>query len=126
MRRIALAALAMSMTTMAGCSSLDATSPRGSVEGTYSLVRLNGQVLPYTFSSGLTLTSDDLTLYRDGTFMDVSRYSSGSTHTQQGYYTDTNGSLYFEPTSGSPYQGSVSGTVLTEIVSGFTQTFERR
>jgi hypothetical protein len=126
MRRFALAALALSMTTIAGCSSLDATSPRGSVEGTYSLVRLNGQQLPYTFSSGLTLSSDDLTLYGDGTFTDVSRYTSGSTRTQQGYYTDTNGSLYFEPDTGSPYQGSVSGTVLTEIVNGYTQTFERR
>ena len=125
MRRIALAALAIGMTTMAGCSS-DATSPSGSVEGTYSLIRLNGQTLPYSFSSGLTLTSDDLTLYRDGTFTDVSRYSSGNTHTQQGYYTDTNGSLYFEPSSDAPYQGSVSGTVLTEIVNGYTQTFERR
>lgn len=127
MRRIALAALALSMTTMAACSSLDATSPNGSIEGTYSLVRLNGQVLPYTFSSGLTLVSDDLTLYRDGTYADVSRYSTGSSRTEQGYYTNTNGSLYFEPnTSGSPYQGSISGNVLTEIISGYTQTFERR
>jgi hypothetical protein len=97
------------------------------VEGTYSLTRLNGQLLPYTFSNGLTLISDDLTLYRDGTYMDVSRYSTGNSRTEQGYYTNNNGSLFFQPnSSGLTYQGSVSGTVLTEIVSGYTQTFERR
>jgi hypothetical protein len=124
MRRIALVALAV---TMAGCSSLDSTSPRGSVEGTYSLMRLNGELLPYTFSNGLTLISDDLTLYRDGTYVDVSRYSTGNSLSSQGFFTNINGSLSFQPTpTGQPYQGSVSGTVLTEIVNGFTQTFERR
>ncbi|MEO8562435.1 MAG: hypothetical protein ABI601_10195 [bacterium] len=124
MRRIALVALAV---LMVGCSSLDATSPFGSVDGTYSLTRLNGQTLPYTFSNGLTLLSDDLTLYRDGTYMDISRYSTGNSRTEQGYYTNNGGSLYFQPnSSGAAYQGSVSGTVLTEIVSGYTQTFERR
>ena len=73
MRRIVLVALAV---IMAGCSSLDATSPSGSVDGTYSLTRINGQTLPYTFSNGLTLLSDDLTLFRDGTYTDVSRYTT--------------------------------------------------
>jgi hypothetical protein len=127
MRRIALAALAMTMTAMAGCSSLDSVGPNGSVVGTYSLVRINGQSLPYTFSTGATLVSDDLSLRSDGSYIDVSRYGSGNTITQQGYYSDTNGSIYFEPDENiSPYQGSVSGDVLTMIVNGYTQTFARR
>jgi hypothetical protein len=127
MRRFALAALAMTMTAMAGCSSLDSVGPNGSVVGTYSLVRLNGQQLPYTFNTGATLVSDDLSLRSDGSYVDVSRYASGNTVTQEGYYTDTNGSLYFEPfTNIAPYQGSVSGDVLTMIVNGYTQTFAKR
>ncbi|HEV7993574.1 MAG TPA: hypothetical protein VGP25_17230, partial [Gemmatimonadaceae bacterium] len=116
------------VTAMAGCSSLDATSPNGSVAGTYSLVRLNGQLLPYTFSTGVTLVSDEVTLYRDGTYVDVSRYASGSTSTQEGFFTNTSGSIYFDSDASgiAPYQGSVSGDVLTEIVNGYTQTFERR
>lgn len=127
MRRIALAALAMTMTAMTGCSSLDSVGPNGSVAGTYSLVRLNGQSLPYTFSTGVTLVSDDLSLRSDGSYIDVSRYSSGNTITQEGFYEDTNGSIYFEPDANiSPYQGSVSGDVMTVIANGYTQTFARR
>lgn len=127
MRRIALATIALSMTALAGCSSLDSVGPNGSVVGTYSLVRLNGQSLPYTFGTGATLVSDDLSLRSDGSYLDVSRYSSGNVITQEGYYTDTNGSLYFEPDANiASYQGSVSGDVLTMIVNGYTQTFARR
>jgi hypothetical protein len=127
MRRFALAALAMTMTTMVGCSSLDAIGPNGSVAGTYSLVRINGQSLPYTFSNGTTLVSDDLSLHSNGDYVDVSRYGNGSTLTQQGFYTNTNGSLYFEPDENiSSYQGSVNGDVLTVIANGYTQTFARR
>jgi hypothetical protein len=123
MRRIAMAALAISL---AGCSTLDSLGPSGSVEGTYSLVLLNGSRLPYTFSNGVTLVSDVLTLYGDGTYSDYSQYTSGAPRTEQGYYTENNGSLFFEPYSGSTYQGSITGRVLTEIVGGFEQRFEKQ
>lgn len=122
MRRIAMAALAL---TLAGCS-LDTLGPSGSVEGTYSLVLLNGSRLPFTFSNGVTLVSDDLTLYRDGTYSDYSRYATGSPRTEQGYYSENNGSLLFEPYSGSSYQGAISGRVLTQIVGGYEQRFEKQ
>jgi hypothetical protein len=121
MRRLAMFALA---TTMAACS-LDSTGPNGSVAGTYTLRTINGSPLPYTFSGGLRLVSDDLTLYSDGTYEDVSRYDTGSNRVEQGYYTNYNGALTFESDLGAVYQGSVSGDVLTQIVNGYTQVFER-
>ena len=123
MRRIAMVALAM---TMAGCS-MDATGPSGSVEGTYSLTRIGGSTLPYTFSNGVVLVSEDLTLYRDGTYQDMSRYGNGQQSVDQGYYTETNGALSFQSTSNNlSFAGSVSGNVLTDFVGGFTQTFQKR
>jgi hypothetical protein len=123
MRRIVMAALAF---TLAGCSTLDSIGPSGSVEGTYSLALINGSRLPYTFSTGLTLVSDDLTLYRDGTYSDYSRYATGSSRTEEGYYTSTNGSLVFQPSIGGSYQGSINGRVLTQIVGGYEQRFEKQ
>ena len=122
MRKLALLALAIGM---AACAN-DATAPSTSVEGSYSLQRINGTALPYTFSNGLQLTSDQLVLNTDGTFTDVARYGNGQSSTEVGYYTSLNGSITFnDQTSGISYQGSLSGTVLTEIVSGFTETYQK-
>ena len=121
MRRLVMLALA---STMAACS-IDSTGPNGSVEGTYTLRTINGQPLPYTFSSGLRLTSDRLTLYRDGTYEDVSLYSDGSSDVDDGDYTNYNGALTFYSSRGQVYQGSVSRDVLTQVLNGFTQVFER-
>ena len=121
MRRLAMFALA---STMAACS-LDSTGPNGSVAGTYTLRTINGQQLPYTFSSGLRLTSDQLTMYRDGTYEDVSRYSDGSSFVDDGDYDNYNGSITFYSRTGETYQGSVSGDVLTQVLNGYTQVFQR-
>ena len=124
MRRIAF--FALTAASLTACS-MDTLGPSGSVAGTYSLRRINGSTLPYAFSSGQRLMSDDLTLYQDGTFVDVSRYDSGATSTDQGLYTSDNGSLSFESSeTGITYQGSVTNSVLTEVVNGFTQVFERQ
>ena len=122
MRRLAPLLLAVGM---AACAN-DATAPSTSVEGTYSLQRINGTTLPYTFSNGLQLAGDQLVLNTDGTFTDIARYSDGRSSTEVGYYTSLNGSITFnDQTSGSSYQGSLSGTVLTEIVNGFTETYQK-
>lgn len=122
MRRLALLALAVGM---AACAN-DATAPSTSIDGTYSLQRINGTALPYTFSNGLQLVGDQLVLNTDGTFTDIARYSNGRSSTEVGYYTSLNGSITFnDQTSGSSYQGSLSGTVLTEIVNGFTETYQK-
>jgi hypothetical protein len=122
MRRLATMALAV---TMSACSLTDSIGPDGSLDATFSLRTLNGYTLPYTFSNGVTLVSDELTLFRDGSYEDLSRYADGSTNVEEGFYTNTNGSLYFEPRSGAPYQGSITGSTLTQIVAGFTQVFRR-
>jgi hypothetical protein len=110
--------------TLAACS-MDSTGPNGSVDGSYTLRTINGQTLPYTFPSGRRLTSDRLDLYRDGSYEDVSRYSDGSTTFDEGEYTNYNGALTFYSTSGDVYQGSVSRDVLTQVLNGYTQVFER-
>jgi hypothetical protein len=124
MRRIAFFALTAAF--LSACS-LDSIGLPGSVAGTYSLRQINGASLPYTFSGGSRLISDDLTLYTDGTFLDTSRYDNGQTSTDQGFYTSSTGSLNFESSeSGLQYQGSVTNNVLTEVVNGYTQVFEKQ
>ena len=122
MRRLVMLALA---STLAACST-DSTGPNGSVTGTYTLRTIDGQPLPYTFSSGLRLTSDQITLMTDGTYQDVSRYSDGSSFVDEGDYTSYNGAVTFYSTSGETYQGSISRDVLTQILNGYTQVFQRQ
>lgn len=122
MRRLVMFALA---STLAACS-LDSTGPNGSVAGNYSLRTINGQSLPYTFSGGLRLMSDDLTLLSDGTYQDVSRYDDGTSFVDEGDYTSNNGAVtFYSSTTGGTYQGSVSGDVLTQLYNNYTQVFER-
>ena len=122
MRRLVMLALASTM--LASCSS-DSTGPNGSVTGTYTLRTIDGQPLPYTFSGGLRLMSDELTLMTDGTYEDVSRYSDGTSFVDEGDYTNYNGAVTFYSTSGDTYQGSISRDVLTQVLNGYTQVFQR-
>ena len=122
MRRLVMLALAGSL---AACST-DSTGPNGSVTGTYTLRTIDGQQLPYTFSSGLRLTSDQIILRSDGSYEDVSLYSDGSSYVDEGDYTSYNGAITFYSTTGDTYQGSVSGNVLTQILNGYTQVFQRQ
>ncbi len=122
MHKIASLVLALGL---AACAT-DATSPSTTVEGSYNLRTINGTTLPYTFSNGLQLMNEQLVLNTDGSFSDASQYSHGRTNVDSGYWTNLNGSITFtDITAGITYQGSLSGTVLTEIVSGYTQTFQK-
>ncbi len=122
MRRAALLGLALAF--VAGCAN-DATSPSVSLNGTYSLRSIDGYNLPYTFTSGITLTNDMLTLNTDGTYVDVSTYSNAQSSSRSGYFTSVNGSAVTltDQSSGLTYQASLSGSVLTEIVNGYTQAY---
>lgn len=122
MRRAAILGLALAL--VAGCTT-DATGPSVSLDGSYSLRTVNGFTLPYTFSSGVTLTSDVLTLNSDGSYVDVSTYSNAPSSTHTGYFTSINGAAvtFTDLSSGLTYQGSLSGSVLTEILNGFTQAY---
>jgi len=122
MRKFVALALAFGL---AACAN-DSTAPSTSVEGSYNLRTVNGTTLPYTFSNGLQLVNEQLVLNSDGSFSDASQYSNGQTSVDSGYWTNLNGSITFnDVTAGITYQGSLSGTVLTEIVAGYTQTFQK-
>ena len=82
MRRIALLA---AVVALAACNN-DSTSPNGSVTGSYSLHTVNGNPLPFTFSDGSVLVSDQLMLNANGTYVGQAAHCSGT-----GGATDTNG-----------------------------------
>lgn len=124
MRRLAIAALAIGL---AACASTDSTAPSVSLAGNYSLRTINGSPVPYTFASGVTLQSDMLTLSSNGNYSDDAQYSDGRLIVEQGYYTNNNGSITFtDQSNNNTYMGSLSGSVLTEIVSGLTETYQKQ
>ena len=124
MRRLATAALAIGL---AACANSDSTAPSVSLAGNYSLRTINGSPVPYTFASGVTLQSDMLTLSSNGTYSDDAQYSDGRLIVEQGYYTNNNGSITFtDQSNNNTYLGSLSGSVLTEIVSGLTETYQKQ
>jgi hypothetical protein len=111
MRRIALLA---ALVALAACNS-DSTSPNGSAQGSYSLHTVNGNPLPFTFSDGSVLVSDQLTLNANGTYVDVATFSNAGTATEQGLWSINNNLISFQDqTDNFSYQGSLSGSVLTE------------
>lgn len=128
MRRIALF---MAVLALAACN--DATSPNGSAVGTYSLRTINGSNLPYTFSDGSVLVSDQLVLNSNGTYTDQANFSNAGSIVENGFWSITNNLITFnDQTDGINYTASLSGTVLTEtfnnsgIGSGsVTEVFER-
>lgn len=111
MRRIALLA---AVVALAACNN-DSTSPNGSAQGSYSLHTVNGNPLPFTFSDGSVLVSDQLTLNANGTYVDVATFSNAGTATEQGLWSINNNLISFQDqTDNFSYQGSLSGSVLTE------------
>ena len=128
MRRFALF---MAVLTLVACN--DATSPNGSPVGTYTLRTINGSNLPYTFSDGSVLVSDQLVLDADGSYIDQSNFSNRQSFVEQGFWSISNNLITFnDETDGINYTASLSGTVLTEtfnnggIGSGsITEVFER-
>ena len=111
MRRIALLA---ALVALAACNN-DSTAPNGSAQGSYSLHTVNGNPLPFTFSDGSVLVSDQLTLNANGTYVDVATFSNAGTATEQGLWSINNNLISFQDqTDNFSYQGSLSGSVLTE------------
>ena len=127
MRRVALF---MALIALAACN--EATSPNGSAAGTYSLRTINGFNLPYTFSDGSVLISDQLVLDTDGSFTDEAHFSNRSDTMKQGFWSISNNLISFnDETDGVNYTASLSGTVLTETFNdtggsgSITEVFER-
>jgi hypothetical protein len=121
MKRLAIAALAIGL---AACNS-DSTSPTVNIVGSYTLQKINGFNLPFTFSDGVTVTSDVLRLSQDGSYSETEQDSDGFIAQDVGFYSNINGSITFnDQTSGITFQGSLSGSVLTVIVGGNTEAFQ--
>ena len=125
MRRTAIVFTALAI-GLAACNDSNSVGPTANVAGLYSLRSINGTSLPVTFSNGRTLMSDVLTLNADGTFSDDAQFSDGSVEVEQGFYTNNNGAIDFTDTdTGERFSASLSGTVLTEFVSGLTEVYQR-
>lgn len=127
MRRIALF---MAIIALAACN--DATSPNGSAAGTYSLRTVNGFNLPYTFSDGSVLISDQLVLNGDGSYTDQANFSNRQAAIEQGFWSINNNLISFnDETDGINYTASLSGSILTETFNNtggsgsVTEVFER-
>jgi len=126
MRRIALL---LAVVALAACNN-DSTSPNGSVVGSYSLRTVNGNPLPYTFSNGSVLVSDQLTLNANGTYTDVATFSNVNSTPAQGYWSINKNLISFtDQVTNTSYTGSLSGSVLTEtfaLNSGtLTEVYQR-
>ena len=124
MRRIALLGL---IVALAACNN-DSTSPNGSAVGSYSLHTFNGAVLPVDVGNGDILTSDQLVLNANGTYVDQATFSNAPSQVEQGNWSISNNLISFDDlTDGIQYTGSLSGNVLTETfppVGGGTSTTE--
>lgn len=128
MRRL-LTLVGLALTLTASACDGNSTGPNGSVVGTYRLRTINGQSLPFTFGSGasaVTVVAEQTTLNADGSYVDITRFSDGSTFEENGVYTNNNGALFFQDfDDGIQYSGSVSGNVLTEFFANYTYVFVR-
>ena len=127
MRRIALLLAVVALTA---CN--DATSPNGSPAGTYTLRTINGFNLPYTFSDGSVLISDQLVLDSDGRYIDQARFSNAPDVIEQGFWSINNNLITFnDETEAINYTASLSGRILTETFNNpggggsTTEVFER-
>ena len=127
MRRIVMF---MAIFALAACN--DATSPNGSVAGTYTLRTIDGFDLPYTFSDGSVLLSDQLVLNSDGSYFDQAHFSNRQDFVEQGFWSINNNLITFnDETDAINYTASLSGSILTETFNNaggggsITEVFER-
>jgi hypothetical protein len=111
---------------LSACQS-DSTGPGGAVAGTYELDTINGNTLPYTFSTGATIIADQLTLNDDGSYSDVVEYSNSATTIENGVFFTTNNDIQFEPdnTSIPAYGGTVNGSFLVTVSGSFRSAYHR-
>lgn len=132
MRKI-LTALAALLVIACG----DSTGPDTSHVGTYTLLSVDGEALPVSFTDGfatIVLTSGHVTLNADGTFADVLSYtvtegtdSYSDTETYSGTYTRSGSNITFNVTSPDPdtYRMTLSGTTLTQTDGGATLVYRK-
>ena len=130
MRRLRPLGFAAFTLALVSCGSSDPTAPGVSLTGTYTLQTVNGSTLPYTTQNGALLVGDQLTINGDGSYFDVAQYAApnGGTvsQTESGTYANNNGAIvFYDQTDNITYQGSLSGSVLTEVVAGLTEAYRK-
>jgi len=88
--------------------------------GTYTLLTINGYQLPFTFSNGPVLISDQLVLNSDGSYVSSWHFSNRPDVVEEGSWSIDNNLITFnDETDGVNYTGSLSRDVLIEtIMSG--------
>jgi hypothetical protein len=119
----------MSLALAIGCGGSDTTAPTTEL-GTYALVNVNGQAVPYTLagtSSGtVVIQSGSITLAAVGTALQYTAIVSGTANgigpmvlaTDGGTYTRSGSSLSFTSVLGVQYGGTLSGSDLTISLPG--------
>jgi len=119
-------AIALFAATLVACSdNKNVVTPLLTVPGTYNLQTINGSPLPFTFSDGVTLTSDVLVLADDGTFTETMKVADGRVFVDTGVYTVNGTAINFvDQTAGFSYAASINGTQLTAVFpNGLTEVF---
>lgn len=138
MKRLHVVVAAAALAALAACT--DSTAPSGAVYGRYVLRTVNGSSLPYNLGVDNTGTmveiiADTLWVNSNSDYNETVYYretnNAGTTINPQdevGTWTALNGSITFydQTDGGIQYQGSVSGTTLTEIQSGYTQVYQKQ
>ena len=102
--------------------------PLQTIPGDYVLQTLNGSPLPFTFSDGVTLNSDVLSLADGGTFSETMKLADGRTFVDTGVWTSSGNSLTItDETAGFTYSATLSGTVLNAVFpNGLTEVFHKK
>ena len=102
--------------------------PIQSIPGDYVLKTINGSPLPFTFTGGITLNTDILSLHDNGSFIETMSLSDGRVVVDTGVYTSNNNFLTItDETAGFTYSASLTGSVLTAVFpTGLTEVFQKR
>jgi len=102
--------------------------PLQTIPGDYVLQTLNGSPLPFTFSDGVTLTSDVLSLADGGTFSETMKVADGRTFVDTGVWTSSGSTLTItDETAGFTYTATLSGTVLkATFPNGLIEVFHKK
>ena len=138
-RRISGLTLAALLSTSFACGGDDdgSTGLDNAHVGTFTLVSVNGQNLPFSLTEGtatITITSGSVTLNADRSFTDVTSYTfrqgtatESLTDTALGSYVRSGNNITFNVTSPEPgtYSMAFSGNTLTQVEEGFTLIYRR-
>ena len=123
-QRLLAAVSLVALSSLTGC--LSGSTDAVPISGVYQLQTINNSPLPYTFSNGIIVTSEVLTINTNGTFTDVTTQSTGAVVSDNGSYSNFGGTVNFsDQTALLVYQGYVTGTTLNTVIGGFSMVFTK-